>query len=263
MKITLLKKPVSLIRDFLRKIRILIKGNYFVTKTSSYVDDGMAANHVFDFLKDEKFINSYNEGKKTGAIKNHPGDIHYRAYIACYFSKFASKIEGDFVECGVGKGLLSKTIVSYINFENLNKVFYLLDTFEGIPIEQSINSNEKKMMQFLNTTHFDGNYYEDVCKTFSKYTNVKIIKGKIPESLKKTSINKISYLSMDMNNAFAEIEAINFFWNKIVKHGIVLLDDYAYDETFIEQKKSWDNFAKKNSLEILTLPTGQGLIIKD
>ena len=101
------------IRNLFRKIKIIARGNYFVTNDKSYVDDGLAANHIFDFLHDEKFINSYNEGKKTGAIKNHPCDIHYRAYISCYFSKYASKLDGDFVECGVGKGFLSKTIVTY------------------------------------------------------------------------------------------------------------------------------------------------------
>ena len=66
-----------------------------------------------------------------------------------------------------------------------------------------------------------------------------------------------------MNNAFAEIEAIKFFRNKIVSYGIVLLDDYAFGEEFAEQKKCWDKFAKDKNLEILTLPTGQGLIIKN
>ena len=80
------------IRDLFRKIKIIARGNYFVTNDKSYVDDGLAANHIFDFLHDKKFINSYNEGKKTGAIKNHPCDIHYRAYIACYFSKYASSM---------------------------------------------------------------------------------------------------------------------------------------------------------------------------
>ena len=251
------------VRNFFRKIRIFSKGNYFVTNDKSYVDDGLAANHIFDFLHDEKFINSYNEGKKTGAIKNHPGDILYRAYIACYFSKYASKLDGDFVECGVGKGILSKTIVTYLNFEKINKFFYLFDTYEGIPLKQGKNHAERGMMNFLNTIHFQGNYYDEVCETFSNYSNVKIIKGMIPKSLRNVSINKVSYLSMDMNNAFAEMEAIKFFWDKIVNHGIVLLDDYATHDGFKEQKISWDEFAKDKNFEILTLPTGQGLIIKN
>ena len=68
---------------------------------------------------------------------------------------------------------------------------------------------------------------------------------------------------MDMNNAFAEMEAIKFFWDKIVNYGIVLLDDYATHDGFKEQKISWDKFAKDKNFEILTLPTGQGLIVKN
>jgi len=58
-------------------------------------------------------------------------------------------------------------------------------------------------------------------------------------------------------------EAIKFFWNKIINYGIILLDDYAYGEEFSEQKRSWDEFVKDKNHEILTLPTGQGLIIKN
>ena len=256
------------LRNFIRQIKLVRKGNYFITNDKSYVDDGLATNHVTDCLNDEKFVNAYNEGEKTGAIKNHPGDIHYRAYIACYFAKYCSRLDGDFVECGVGKGFFSKIIVSYLNFEKINKFFFLFDTFEGIPIHQGKDC-EIAMMNLMNKIHYhdfsrkEGNYYNHVCKTFLNYPNVKIIKGIVPESLKDISINKVSYFSVDMNNAFAEIEAIKFFWNKIVSYGIVLLDDYAFGEEFAEQKKCWDKFAKDKNLEILTLPTGQGLIIKN
>ena len=102
-----------------------------------------------------------------------------KGYIACYFAKYCSKLEGDFVECGVGQGLLSKTIVSYLNFEKINKIFFLFDTFEGIPIHQGKDS-EIEMMNSMNKTHYhdfskeDGNYYNQVCKTFSNYHNVLI-----------------------------------------------------------------------------------------
>jgi hypothetical protein len=44
--------------------------------------------------------------------------------------------------------------------------------------------------------------------------------------------------------------------------GVVLLDDYSYDEMFRDLKNYWDEYAKENDLNILALPTGQGLIIK-
>ena len=260
-------------RNFFRKIKIFINGNYFVTQKSSYIGDGLASNHVFDFMLDEKFIHAYNEGKNTGAIKNHPTDIHYRAYIACYFANHALNLEGDFVECGIGKGLLAKTICVYLNFEKINKNFFLFDTFAGIPLNQAQSNKEKELMKWMNETiyaerdditeEFILDYFSEVKNTFSKFSNVKITKGIIPDSLNKVSLNKISFISMDLNNAFAEIKAIEFLWHKIEKNGIILLDDYAYSEGFRLQKNSWDKFAKEKNLQILTLPTGQGLLIKN
>lgn len=228
----------------------------------SYADDGLVSQHIVDFLKDLEFLNAYDEGKKTGALKGHPGDIHFRAYIACWAAKQALSLNGDFVECGVGKGLLSKTIAVYLNFEKLEKKFYLFDTYEGIPIQDAQDGLEQENMTTLNDVHFNSDYFLDVKKTFSKYSNVEIIKGRIPDSLLREDIVNISYLSIDMNNALAEISAIDYLFDKIVPGGIVLLDDYAYAEEFRKQKDAWDEFAEIKKIQILTLPTGQGMIIK-
>ena len=106
----LIKKYSNKIRDFFRAVRIIYNGNYFVTNKDAYIGDGLAANHLFDFLKNKKFLDSYEEGKKTGALQAHGGDIHYRAYFAVYFANLCKTLEGDFVECGVGKGLLQKQL---------------------------------------------------------------------------------------------------------------------------------------------------------
>ena len=66
-----------------------------------------------------------------------------------------------------------------------------------------------------------------------------------------------------MNNATAEIAAIEYLWSKLVSGGVVVLDDYAYGPEFMNQKNAWDKFAELNRFEIPTLPTGQGLIIKE
>ena len=252
------------VRLYLKNLFTKVFGNYLIINEYSYIGDGLATAHNTDFLKDKKFANAYNKSKIiTQALKNHPGqDIHYRSYTACFCAQYALKISGDFVECGVGKGMLSRTIVDYLKFENVKKKFYLIDTFSGIPVKQGANIKEKKNMEFLNTLNFSSSYSKHIHSIFKKYNNVKVIEGKVPEILKKTNIKKISYLSIDMNNAYAEIEAIKFFYSKITKGGIVLLDDYAYGKSFILQKIYWDKFAKSKDIQILALPTGQGLIIK-
>ena len=65
-----------------------------------------------------------------------------------------------------------------------------------------------------------------------------------------------------MNNAKAEMAAINYLWKFLVVGGVVVLDDYSYGVEFLAQKEVWDNFAKKMNTPILTLPTGQGLLFK-
>jgi hypothetical protein len=47
-----------------------------------------------------------------------------------------------------------------------------------------------------------------------------------------------------------------------VTGGIVLLDDYAYSEEYAMQKKLIDELGHELAFAVITLPTGQGLIIK-
>ena len=251
--------PVN-IRKAVFKFRYSLADNYKIYKPT-YADDGLITDHIVDFMEEEKFKKSYENGKKTGAIKSHPGDIHFRAYIACWAALHSLNIEGDFVECGVGKGLLSRTIVEYVDFKKLEKKLYLIDTYQGIPVEQGIK-DEIDSMKMLNTLHFNSSYLEEVKNTFSDYDNVILIPGRIPEVLSNHNFGKVCYLSIDMNNSIAETSALEFFWEKLTPGAIVLFDDYAYGEQFRAQKEAIDRFVENEGYSVLTLPTGQGMIIK-
>lgn len=64
-----------------------------------------------------------------------------------------------------------------------------------------------------------------------------------------------------MNNVIPEIAAISHFWDRLVPGAVVLLDDYGV-RRFEMQKRGMDEFATRRGVEILSLPTGQGLILK-
>ena len=100
-----------------------------------------------------------------------------------------------------------------------------------------------------------------VVNNFKDFSNVNIIKGKVPETLSRIVSDKVCYISIDMNSVFPEIEAAKYLWPRLVKGGIIVLDDYGW-RPHINQKIAWDAFAKENGFEILPLPTGQGLIVK-
>jgi hypothetical protein len=171
-------------------------------------------------------------------------------------------IKGDFAECGVNKGGYARALMHYTDFGKCDKKFYLFDTFEGLP-ESQMTDGEKALES--SGKRYKYKYdpcLEQVIKTFNPFSNAIIVQGIVPESL--TNFPKearVSFLSIDMNCLIPEIAAANFFWDKLVSGAIVLLDDYGWD-SHILQKEAFDKFAIEKGSEILSLPTGQGLIFK-
>ena len=102
--------------------------------------------------------------------------------------------------------------------------------------------------------------FDFVSNEFSR-DKVSVIQGIIPDSLFDIEIDKVAFLSIDMNCMAPEIEAINHFWPRLVPGAIVILDDYEWPQ-HEEQRNAFNNFANENNTQILPLPTGQGLLIK-
>jgi hypothetical protein len=48
----------------------------------------------------------------------------------------------------------------------------------------------------------------------------------------------------------------------MVSGGVIVLDDYGWGGYHMEQKLGFDQFAARRDVDILSLPTGQGLIFK-
>jgi O-methyltransferase len=250
-------------RRHIEKMVYYLVGEYeLVPGPLRYNEDGLATAHNADFISDELFSASYVRGKSTrswvgpwtppGANSN----IHWRAYVACWAADKGKHLEGDFVECGVNKGGLARTVIHYVDFNRLGKKFYLLDTFEGLS-EKYISDAERAM----GVT--PGGYeecYDAVKETFKDF-NVEIIKGTVPDTLPQVKTEKVCYLSIDMNCTVPEIAAAEFFWEKLVSGAVIVLDDYGFI-SHEEQKAAFDRFAAERSVRVLSLPTGQGLIFK-
>jgi len=93
--------------------------------------------------------------------------------------------------------------------------------------------------------------------------NILINVGNIPKIFKKRKIHpkKIDWLSIDLNSSKPTLAVLNFFYNKLNKNGIILLDDYG-GSGYRQTKKIVDIFFKNKPEQILQIPTGQAIIIK-
>ncbi len=150
-------------------------------------------------------------------------------------------------------------VCHYLNFGSSNKKMYLYDTYEGIPTHKLTGEDKEFAKNYNDILYFD--VYETTKKNFSSYPNVILVKGELPASLEQDSPDRISYVSIDLNNADFEIETISAVWERISKGGHIVLDDYAFPG-HEKQYEQWNKFAQNKGTSILTVPTGQGLIIK-
>lgn len=238
-------------------LRILKKPqSYFPLESVTYNQDGLITVHNSDFTNDERFKRAYKLGEQLDSWWS--AQIHWRVHVLFWAATRAVRLEGDFVECGVNRGGFARSIIEYVAFEQLrDKKYYLLDTFEGL-LEKYISDEERRYG--VDDYQYE-DCYDEVKKTFGNFENVVIVKGAVPETLSQVKSEKVCFLSIDMNCVAPEIAAAEFFWDKLVSGAAVVLDDYGWAKHIV-QKRAFDEFAVRKGVPILSLPTGQGLILK-
>lgn len=222
---------------------------------AQYAKDGLTSAHSAAFMASERFSGAYAAAKAIGAW--HGEDIEWRAHVIAWAAEMATKLDGDFVECGVDFGGTAMVALQYSGIGNSQRTFYLLDTFEGL--DDRYISDQERLHGLKPGTYPHG--FDRVTDSFSAFKNVKIIKGAVPETLEQVTSQKVAYLSIDMNCLAPEIAAGEYFWPKLSAGAPIVLDDYGWS-AHEEQRKGWDKFARERGLTVLSLPTGQGLIIK-
>lgn len=239
----LAKRPYSMACDY--------RGDGFGTKGKST-----------KFLEDDAFSEAWTA--TAAEISRMTGqkapDVRWRAHIALWAARQGLTKEGDFVECGVHTGIFSGVICRALDWKNQNRPFWLFDTWSGVPTA-GLSPDEAAVAESYNEDYHRREIYDEVRRAFSPFPNCTLVRGELPGTLATVNIEKIAYLSVDLNNATYERACIDLLWPKLVPGAIVVLDDYAFTKCRIQQDM-WDAFAKEHSIAVASLPTGQGLIVK-
>jgi hypothetical protein len=232
----------------------------------SYDHDGMRLyGKSVVWMQEEAFVRAYHAGMDSGHKIVRPAGsrenihIEWRIHILCWAARHARHLPGDFVECGVNTGIFSLAVCHYIDFNSTGKTFYLFDTFNGIPEDQMLPTERPYRIPENQAMYEE--CYETALRNFAPFPRARLVRGKVPDTLSQVAIDKVCYLSLDMNIAAPEIAAIEFFWDKLVSGGVVVLDDYGWQH-YSEQQRALDAFATRKGVAIATLPTGQGLLLK-
>jgi predicted O-methyltransferase YrrM len=220
--------------------------------------NGVATSHNLAVLKTPRFQYALENAISAGGFDY---EIYMRQHQAIFCADVALSIHknGRFVELGTGKGYTMITVLSSLEFKNvdLSEIpVFLFDSF-------SFNGTDKEGKQ---DSEFGKNIYyaesfEQVKENFAPHPNVTLVKGLLPQSLYDVETGPISFLHIDLNAPEVEIDCLRFLWDRILPGGIILIDDYAH-RGFEYTNLMFDSFASEFGLSILTTPYGPGIMIK-
>ena len=221
--------------------------------------------------------------KKSSSGKDSPGDeiyFLYNKFLLCNENKLfnlmmarhdilketiSKNLPGEIIEFGIMKGAFSFQIMKTLLMNGVNKQLYLFDFFED---EISI-SDIKEQNQIENIYQRVNYQRRTVTDTYNQaqnigFKNLKCIKGNVEKTIDPflSSNNKkfcFVYIDVDVENP--TYVCLNKIWDRVVKNGIIVIDDY--NSIKWGPFKKVDNFLKDKNVKITTLHNSlsEGIII--
>ena len=174
--------------------------------------------------------------------------IAWRAHIVTWASNQVKELKGDWVECGVWYGVLARTMCNYVDSSEPARTFWLFDTW-GNPLAPD-----------LNHPTYSNDMFESVVKRFQDCPNVQLVRGHVPEVFESASLERISFLGIDMNGYVAERETLERLYDRVVPGGIIYFDDSGWEYPGL--RETVDDFFREKPEELLHFPSGNSLVIR-
>ena len=144
--------------------------------------------------------------------------------------------DGEIAEIGCNAGGSARIIAE----NNPNKTIHLFDTFEGFPDDiTEFDSNDFKVGDCKETL--------ETAKEYLKGYNVKLYKGRFPDTSGPIKDMKFAFVHIDVDIYRATKEALEFFMPRMVYNGRILIHDYPAHRGV---KKAVDELIN-NHLEVL------------
>jgi len=143
-----------------------------------------------------------------------------------------------------------------VDFAGWDKHWWLFDTFEGVPADQMDAGRSITAASYgLPFT------FEEVRERFSAYGNITVTKGRVPEIFTQACPDRIAFIHIDLNNAAAEIGALEALYARLSPGGVIVFDDFCWSASAAQFQAEMDWF-RARGLTVFPLPTGRGLFVK-
>jgi hypothetical protein len=154
-------------------------------------------------------------------------------------------LPGDVIECGVFRGNSLWNIGHTLKSLAPGKTVYALDSFEGFPPEQITNEDTtlfRPAFKLRNKFKFA----KDVPERIESFLFAFGIKGEIRRgyfeaTLPEFSMHDFCFVHIDSDTYSSHIECLEALYNRVVRGGIIVFDDYN-EPKWPGAKKAVDEF---------------------
>lgn len=198
------------------------------------------------FLYDDEFIRWYESFEST----------NYRSldrkYVLDQLMQLVTHIEGDTAECGAFRGASSYLICRRI--KGLSKRHHIFDSFEGLSEPRPEDGTYWRKGDLASPE-------EIIRHNLGEFDFVDYYKGWIPDRFQEVADRRFCFVHIDVDLYEPTLKSLEFFYERMSVGGIILCDDYGF-KTCPGAKKAMDEFFEKRPEKIVSLPTGQGFIVK-
>jgi len=233
-----------------------MEANFGAYDNTCWYEDGMYNRNYRDFTDNFNFETAYESAVRNATSTGKDPHIRWRARTFEYF--LLKSLPGNCLELGTSHGFLFFFALSKLRLDGYdlaNASVTLIDKFDQDSVDGL--TGEK-------TGHKTIRYADSASKVqerFNQLGNTNVVQGLVPKILDSIIIPQLSFIHIDLNAAKPEVDALEILFPYLKRGGYVILDDYGFPE-FIESRIAHQKLSRKIGYDILSLPTGQGLIIK-
>ena len=266
----MLKKIIRSLNKLIKYFGSLIKLDINIASKKKYSKNILIDQHALESsLNKDEFIKLYYQGlTKTGMEETDNFYKQCRSFTLqqMLIQVLEAGLIGNVAECGCWKGHSSYIISTILKRYNFNQKFSIFDSFEGGLSSKKIEDtnprkdlNESEIQkEKLSFSSLESDLHKAL-KPFDFYT---LFKGWIPERFDEVSDQEFIFVHLDVDLFQPTLDGLEFFYPRLKKNGVIVIDDYGYTQ-FPGAKKSVDDFLGKNECSLfLKSLTGGCLIIK-
>lgn len=143
-----------------------------------------------------------------------------------YFKKMfdsVSNVDGDVVECGIGKATSAQILALLINNENKGRKFWGFDSFEGFPdpTSEDISFRNPKRGEWKKMSRDDMYEVLSNCRLGKDFidSKIKIAKGFFSETLPNCNVGNIALLHLDVDLYKSYRDCLEYLFPRVTRGG--------------------------------------------